>query len=123
MHEFSLTTQIVERILDEAQRRNAKKVLSVRLVIGKLTFLSKEQIKFAYKLLSEGTILEGSKIYIEEVEGIVKCNDCGFKGKIAYKDDPVYHITFPVFSCPKCGKSVEVISGRECLIKSVKILI
>ncbi|MEM3506846.1 MAG: hydrogenase maturation nickel metallochaperone HypA [Candidatus Bathyarchaeia archaeon] len=122
MHEFSLTAQIVEKVLHEAKKRNAKKVLAIRLVIGKLTFLAKEQIKFAYKLLSEGTILEGSRIYIEEAEGIVKCKNCEFKGKIAYKDDPAYHIAFPIFSCPKCNKSVEVVSGRECLIKSIKIL-
>jgi len=123
MHEFSLTTQLVEKVLEEAQKRNAKKVLSVRLVIGKLTFLAKEQIRFAYKLLSEGTILEGSRLYIEETEGIVKCNNCGFKGRITYKNDPVYHISFPIFSCPKCGKSVEIIGGKECLIKRIRFLI
>ncbi|MEM2913786.1 MAG: hydrogenase maturation nickel metallochaperone HypA [Candidatus Bathyarchaeia archaeon] len=122
MHEFSLTTQIVEKILNEAQRTNAKKVLSVRLVIGKLTFLAKEQIRFAYKLLSEGTVLEDSRLYIEEAEGIVECSNCGFRGKITYKEDSAYHIIFPVFSCPKCNESVEIISGRECLVKSVRLL-
>ena len=69
MHEFSVTSQIVENILKEAERHKAKKVVQVNLAIGKLTFLGIEQVRFTYKLLVKGTIAEKSKLAIKEKDG------------------------------------------------------
>ena len=78
VHEGSITTQIVESVLQEAKKRNAKKVVEVQLVIGKLTFLNPEQVRFWYEVLTKDTIMESSKLKIEESEGIVKCPRCGY---------------------------------------------
>ena len=123
MHEFSMTTQIVEAILREAKKHNAKSVVEVHLDIGKLTFLGLEQVRFSYEVLVEGTIMEGSKLYIEEKDGIVKCNSCGYEGDFKYEDDPMYHIPTPTLHCPKCGETVEIVGGRECTIRDIKLLI
>ncbi|UCD26652.1 MAG: hydrogenase maturation nickel metallochaperone HypA [Candidatus Bathyarchaeota archaeon] len=72
-----MTTQIVENVLREAEKHNAKKVTEVHLIIGKLTFLEVEQVRFSYNILVDGTIMEGSKLYIEEKNGVVKCSICG----------------------------------------------
>jgi len=104
VHEFSVTSQIVEAILKEAEMHNAKKVVEVHLDIGKLTFLGLEQVRFSYEVLVEGTIMEGSKLF-------------------KYKDDPMYHIPTPTLHCPKCGETVEIVGGRECTIRDVKLLI
>ena len=66
MHELSITTQIVESVLDEAKEREAKKVTEVRLIVGKMTFLGTEQIRFLYKILTENSIMKDSKLVIEE---------------------------------------------------------
>ena len=66
MHEFSMTERLIEAVLHEAEKRGAKRVVEVRLSIGKLMFLGLEQVKFAYATLVRGTILEGSKLMIEE---------------------------------------------------------
>lgn len=42
MHEFFITSCIVERVLEEARRKKAKRVLQVHLVLGKLSLLGKE---------------------------------------------------------------------------------
>ena len=122
MHEFSMITQIVKNILLEAERYNAKKVAEVNLVIGKLTFLGIEQVRFSYNLIVENTIMEGSKLCIEETRGVVKCPSCGYEGDIMYEDDPVYHLPTPTLRCPKCEGVVKVIGGRECTIKSIKVV-
>ena len=121
MHEFSAASQMVDLVLAEAQRRGVKRVLEVRVVIGKLSFLNPEQVRFAYELLSEGTILEGSKLQIEEKEAQVKCLNCGFKGKITAEDNPYYHFGIPVLKCPRCGGEVEIVEGREFTVKSIKV--
>jgi hydrogenase nickel incorporation protein HypA/HybF len=122
MHEFYITTQIVNNILKEAKKHNAKTVNEVHITIGKLTFLGLEQVKFAYKMLVKNTIMENSKLLIEEKEGVVKCNNCGYMGDLKYEDDAVYHIPSPTLICPKCEKAVNIVGGKECTIKSIKLI-
>lgn len=121
MHEFSTTVQIVDKVLDEARKHKAKKVLQVNLIIGKLTFLGIEQIRFAYKILTKDTILEDSKLRIEEKEPAVKCSKCSYYGDIKQEEDPAFHIMFPTLRCPKCGEEVKIVGGRECEVKSIRI--
>ena len=122
MHEFSVTSQIVENILKEAERHKAKKVVQANLAIGKLTFLGIEQVHFAYKLLVKGTIAEKSKLVIKEKGGIVKCSKCGYEGDFTYEDNPVYHIPTPTLKCPKCENTVDIVGGKECTIESIKLV-
>ena len=122
MHEFSMTTQIVNCILEEAKKHNAKTVNEVHITIGKLTFLGLEQVKFAYKMLVKNTIMEDSILLIEEKDGEVKCNNCGYMSDLKYEDDPVYHIPSPTLTCPKCGSVVNIVGGKECTIKSIKLI-
>jgi len=118
-----VTSQIVQCVLQEAGKNQAKKVLEVYLVIGKLTFLGLEQVRFAYETLVKGTVVEGSKLHIEERDGVVKCPNCGYEGDFQYKDDPVYHFLTPTLHCPRCGGLVEIVGGKECLIKSIKLVV
>ncbi|NIP66566.1 hypothetical protein GWN63_00375 [Candidatus Bathyarchaeota archaeon] len=118
-----MTSQIVENVLREARKHNAQAVAEVHLVIGKLTFLGLEQVRFSYKVLTEGTMMENSKLFIDTKEGTVKCGSCGYQGNFDYEDDPIYHMTLPTLKCPQCGQMVDIIGGKECLIKSVKLVV
>lgn len=122
MHELSITTQIVENILIEAKKQNAIKVLEVHLDIGKLTFLGISQVRFSFKILAENTLLKNAKLIIEEKDGIIECPNCRYKGEIQIEDDPGYHIPIPILQCPKCSKIAKVIEGKECTIKSIKMV-
>ena len=122
MHEFSVTSQIVDNILKEAVRHNAERVVQVNLAIGKLTFLGLEQVRFAYKLLVKGTIAEKSKLFIREKDGLVKCSKCGYEGDFKYEDNPIYHVPMPTLKCPKCENTVDIIGGKECTIESIKLV-
>jgi len=123
VHEGSITTQIVESVLSEANHRRAKKVVEVNLVIGSLTFLNPDQVKFWYKILTKDTVLEGSKLVIEENKGTVRCPMCGYEGSFKFVDDSVFHLPLPTLQCPKCDGTVEIVSGKDCIIKSIKMLI
>jgi hydrogenase nickel incorporation protein HypA/HybF len=123
VHEFSVTSQIVQSVLAEAEKRGAKKLTEVQLVVGKLTFLGLEQVRFAYEVLTKGTIMEGSKLVIEEQEGVVHCGNCGYEGDFKYEDDPLYHVPVPTLKCPKCSNSVKIKAGKECTIKNIKMLV
>ena len=123
VHEFSVTSQIVQSVLGEAEKRKAKKVTAVHLVIGKLTFLGLEQVRFAYEVLTKDTIMEGSKLFVKKQEGLVKCSRCGYVGGFKYEDDALYHVLVPTLKCPKCVNLVSIAAGKECTIKSIKMMV
>ena len=123
MHEGSVTSQIVDYVLKEAEKRKAKQIEEVHLVVGKLTFLNPEQVRFWYEMLVKGTIMEGSKLIIEESEGKVKCSNCGYEGNFQCVDDPAFHIKVLTLNCPRCGGVVEIVGGKDCLIKRIKLLV
>lgn len=121
LHEYSVASQIVRNVLEEAKKHRAKKVKEVSLVIGRLTFLGLEQIRFAYETLTRGTIMEGSNLLVKECEGIVECKSCKFKGAVKYEDNLKYHISTPMMQCSKCGGPVKIVRGKECIVKRVRL--
>ncbi|UCH31380.1 MAG: hydrogenase maturation nickel metallochaperone HypA [Candidatus Bathyarchaeota archaeon] len=123
VHEGSITTQIVETVLNEANQRKARRVVKVNLTIGSLTFLNPEQVQFWYKILTKETIMEGSILEIEGKDGTVRCPKCEYEGDFKYVDDSIFHAPIPVLQCPQCDGKVEIISGKDCLIRSVKMLL
>lgn len=120
MHEFSTMQEIVNAIMEEAKKHNAIEISRVIIEIGELTFLGEEQLKFAFDILKEGTIMENADIVIKKVRAKIKCK-CGYEGKAKYGLKDEFHIIFPILKCPKCGGDIEIVKGRECFIKSVEM--
>lgn len=118
-----MTSQIVKLVFEEAKKHEAKKVLEVRVIIGNLTFLAIEQIRFSYSLLVKGTILEKSKLKIEKRKGIGECDNCGYKGSIISKGDSFHNLSIPSLICPRCGFTLKIIDGKECTLKSVRMVV
>jgi len=121
MHEYSITVMIVESSLREAEKHKAKRVIEVHLIIGKFALISLEQVRFCYDMLTENSILKGSVLHIEEKDGAVKCPECGYEDVVRYDDDPVYQIAYPILQCSKCGSKVDLVEGKECIVKSMKV--
>jgi len=122
MHEYSVARCLVEVALREALRHGAVKVLEVRISLGKLSLVNPDQLVFWLRTLSEGTVLEGCDIVVEEEEGEIYCPSCGYRGPISLMNDPLYHVSFPTLSCPECGRKAEVVRGRDCVLKSLRIV-
>ena len=113
----------MQSVLEEARKHGAKKVKEVSLIIGELTFLGLEQVRFAYEILAKDTIMEDSNLLIKEGEGVVKCNSCGYEGDFKYEDNPQYHLPMPTLHCPKCDGIVEIVGGKECIIESIRLVV
>jgi hydrogenase nickel incorporation protein HypA/HybF len=121
MHEFSRTSQIVEAVLNEAEKQAAAQVVEVEVEIGDLTFLGLQQVRFSYKILTEKTIAKNSKLTIKRVKGRGRCSSCGYEGPLSYLNDPQFHISVPTFNCPRCGSPLSISAGRECVIRRIRI--
>lgn len=122
MHEFSVMSQIVDCILDEAGKRDARKIEHVDLEIGDYTMLGEEQLRFAYEVLSRDTILEGSTLRIGHIPGKVRCPSCGYEGPVTVAEDSPHKVV-PILECPKCKSPARITEGRECLIRNIRMVV
>ena len=122
MHEFSVAKRLFDVALRAALENRAEKVPEIRLVIGRLSLVNPDQLAFWFRELSRGTVLEGARLAIELEEAEVACPSCGYRGPIGLEDKPEYHLALPTLRCPRCGSKVKVLRGRDCLIKSMKVL-
>ena len=121
VHEISVMGGIVETVLEELKKHDYTRVVSITLEVGKLAFLSHEALKFAFTALSQGTPLEGAELIIVEKDAFGECPACGTRTRIELEDDPAYHFSLPSFACPKCGEDLDIISGRECIVREMKL--
>lgn len=122
MHEVSIMSSIIESVLEELRKYQVEKVEEINLVIGELTFLGVEQLQFAFEVLSKGTILEGAQLTIDSEKVKVRCTACNYEGPINYSDGSDSHYALPILACPSCGERVDVILGKSCTVKSVRMV-
>ena len=113
MHELSIATALVELAEAEARRAGARKVIAVTLRLGTLAGVVADALRFCYDIATEATLLEGSRLIIEDVPVVVHCDPCGREVEVA---------NVLSFCCPLCGTpSVTIRRGRELELESIEI--
>ncbi|MEY2536803.1 MAG: hydrogenase nickel incorporation protein HypA/HybF [Verrucomicrobiota bacterium] len=121
MHELSIASGLVEKLLDFADKNPARKIVEVRLAVGELSHIEEEQLRFCYEAITTETPLEGSTLEIEKIAAMVKCPHCSYRGRPKYWDGALSGIPVATLECPSCGKAAEATDGQECAIKSVRL--
>ncbi len=98
-------------------------MLAVELEIGDLTFLNPDQLSFWIKEGFKKTLAEDCELHFESIAPVVSCQDCGHRGDLPVRNDPLFHYSLPVFVCPSCGSAhIAIERGKECLIRRIQIL-
>jgi hydrogenase nickel incorporation protein HypA/HybF len=123
MHEFSVASAVVEKILEFVSAHSVKKVLAVRLAIGELSHIEADQLRFCYGAITEQTPIQDSALEIETVEAVVRCERCSYRGRPKYWDDALSVGPIPTLQCPNCGAAVEIAEGDDCAIKSIRFAV
>jgi hydrogenase nickel incorporation protein HypA/HybF len=122
MHEFSTAVSIVEAVKRAATSYNATRVLSIHLQIGQLSMLNHEQLLFGIEIASKATIAEGASVTIESLPTRISCKSCGAKTEL-HEKKTIYDL-LATLECPKCSsKEVEIIQGRECVVKDIQAVV
>lgn len=112
MHEMSIVMRFVDIAKEFAKKNNAKKVLRVGLQVGELTGVVPRYLEMFYPAVVEGTILEGSELAIDFVEGSVFCTGCG----------KTYNPAKTAMKCPACGEEkCDVIEGNHLYVTEIAI--
>ena len=120
MHELSVASAVVEKVLEFVSAHSVKKVLAVRLTIGELSHIEADQLRFCYGAITEQTPIQDSALEIETVEAVVQCERCPYRGRPKYWDDALSVGPIPTMQCPNCGAAVEIVEGNDCAIKSIR---
>ncbi len=114
MHELSIAYSLVEMASRAAEDAGVTRVAAVHLRLGALAGVVKESLLFSYDVATEGTILAGSRLEIEEVPVALYCAACAAVSTLD---------TIQSFRCPRCGRpSSDVRQGRELELISLEVL-
>ncbi len=113
MHEVSIVQALVEQV--EAEVRNSGcrgRVLGLDLVIGRLSGVHADSIRFAFELLAPGTILAEAQLRITEPPAELVCAACGAR-------TPIEDLSS---QCPQCNSvQVRIEGGRDLLLQSIEL--
>ena len=116
MHEMALMEQVVDIVLEEAQRQGAARVVAVHLTFGELADVIVDMVPGLFEFLARGTAAEGAEVAIERTPAYVQCRKCNEAWRIDVRDEATW-------TCPRCGgyKKYHLISGREFRIDSIEV--
>ena len=71
MHELSIASGLVEKLLQFTDENPEKKIVEVHLAVGELSHIEEEQLRFCYEAITAETPLAGSELEIEKIAAIV----------------------------------------------------
>ena len=113
MHELSIVQGIIETVSESAEAANAKKINAVYLRVGALSGVVKDALLFSYDLATQDTILQGSKLIVEELPVLIFCQVCGKNVELPGVQS---------FRCPTCDTpSAAIKQGKELEVRSIEI--
>lgn len=98
--------------LANAAQNHAQKVREIRLLVGQMTGVEPEALRFCFSSVAQGTIAAEAELRITGVPLVAECQDCGRKFDVAgYR-----------FLCSACGSAkVTVLSGRELRVEYLEV--
>ncbi|MBC8015938.1 MAG: hydrogenase maturation nickel metallochaperone HypA [Sporomusaceae bacterium] len=112
MHEMAIAQGILDIVLKTAAENNANKVTGIKLLVGQMTQIEPESLKFGFAALSIGSIAEGANVDITIVPLVGKCNSC----------EQQFPVEGYCFVCPNCNSaSVVLVSGRELAVDYLEV--
>ena len=121
MHELSIASAIVEHVMAFAESSSPpRKILGVRVIIGELTCLDPEQLKFCYDVITRETPLEGSTLQVERADAEVFCPHCSYRGRPKLWEEALSDVMVATMQCPSCGAVVEATRGHDCILRTVR---
>jgi len=111
MHELSLVQSILDIIENYRKEHNFFKVNYLKLSFGELSCVNKDSLKFAFDMLSKGTVAENAEIYFSIIPATITCNVC----KETFNSVEDYS------KCPKCNSNDIFLSAGFDELKLMEI--
>ena len=112
MHELAITQSMLDLVLEQAEKAEAKEVGRINLVIGEMCGVVEECVQFYFNFLGKGTIAERASLSFRMVPTTAECRECGKSFELKEFD----------WACPDCGSNrVEITAGKELYVESIEV--
>jgi hydrogenase nickel incorporation protein HypA/HybF len=116
MHELSLAMSVVDFLKQLSKEKGLTKVEAVYLEVGDMAYVDPAQLRYSFKIASQGTVAEKSRLYIKRRKVVLRCTKCGRENEFRLESLSDFR-----WKCPCCGSpDVEIDKGKELLLKRVK---
>jgi hydrogenase nickel incorporation protein HypA/HybF len=114
LHELSIVESLIEQVEKEVRRSGHDgRVVHLDVVIGRLSGVNIDSVRFAFDLLSPGTVLEDADLRIAERKAICLCETC--KARTEIEDLAT--------SCPACGgECITFEGGQDLFLESIELV-
>lgn len=124
MHDIALMQSIADAVTEKLKGEKVKEI-KLGIAIGALHFVDSEHASFWLQQLLRKQFSDKlkTKIRIETIKPEIRCG-CGFQGAVEKFNatHEMAHARIFEIRCPKCGsKEAEIVKGKECLIKEIKV--
>lgn len=122
MHEMTIAREIAEKVTREAEKANAKSVVSVELEVGDLAFLDPVSMETWVRQAFAGSRAENAAININVVPSTLTCAGCGFAGPPQVPEYHDHHLPLPPLDCPRCGSADARLEAKsDCILKRIEL--
>ncbi len=113
MHELSIVETLIAQVEKEvSESQHQGQVVRLNLVIGRLSGVNADSIRFAFELLTPDTTLAAAELTIEEPRAVCRCEDCMTEAEIEEI----------VASCPVCdSQHVTIVGGQDLMLESIEL--
>ena len=109
MHELSITRSVVAIC---AEQSKGAKVQRVTLVIGQLSGVMADAVRFCFDICAQGTPVEGARLEIIEPPGLARCRSCG--GEV--------ELQMLAARCSCGSANLQMLSGDELTVREMEVV-
>jgi hydrogenase nickel incorporation protein HypA/HybF len=112
MHEVSLIKNVLSIAMEYASREQVNRIHKIVLRIGALSGVEPDSLRFAFDIVTQGTIAEQAELVIEICPTRCYCQNCStYFQPLAFG-----------YECPTCQTwSTEIITGKELELSSLEV--
>jgi hydrogenase nickel incorporation protein HypA/HybF len=113
MHEMSIVQALIEQVEGEIERAGQTgRVTRLELAIGTLSGVHADSIRFAFELMSPGTVVEHAELVITHPAAHLTCRQCGAAPEIPEL----------IMTCPACGSTdITIAGGTDLLLQTIEL--
>ena len=112
MHEYSITESILSLALEKASEAKADKITRINLVLGEMSGIVAECVRFYFDHISKDTAADGADLSFTAKPTSLRCQKC----------ENIFTPRDGDWSCPECQEtSIDIVTGRECYMESIEV--
>lgn len=103
---------MLDLALEEANNAGASRICKINIVIGDMSGIVGDCLKFYFEFLSKNTPAEGALVLCRSIATEARCRKCA----------STFHPKNFYWCCPVCHDlEIEVVAGKELYVESIEV--